>query len=321
MQAVFACRADATDPLGALRVGEFSAPAPTDDQVTVAVRAAALNHHDLWVLRGTGVPRDRYPIILGADCSGVDERGEVVLVHGVACRQEFRHAPVRDPGRVILGEGRHGTFAEFVSVPAHMVSRAPSGLSHTESACLPGTWLTAYRMLFTKAQVRPGNTVLVQGAGGGVATALVQLGCAAGCRMWVTRRSARKRDGALRLGAHAVFPANSPLPAPADVVMESVGKATWGHSLRSVRPGGTVVVTGATTGADGPAHLGRVFWNELRIVGSTSGTPEEMHALIAFIDQTGVRPVVDTAYHYTNALAAARRLLAGDVFGKLVLTW
>src|SRR5262249_38248440 len=146
--------------------------------------------------------------------------------------------------------------------------------------------------LFTKASLRPGQTVLVQGAGGGVCTALISLARASGLRVLVTSRSGDKRESAIRLGAHAAFRTGEPLPEQADAVMESVGRATWSHSMRAVRPGGVIVVTGATTGANPPAHLSRLFWQEIRVLGSTCGTPAELGQLLAFMAQSDLRPLI-----------------------------
>ncbi|OXM40632.1 Zn-dependent oxidoreductase, partial [Amycolatopsis alba DSM 44262] len=175
----------------------------------------------------------------------------------------------------------------------------PEALSFDEAGCLTATWLTAYRMLFTKSGLTPGDTVLVQGAGGGVSAALIRLATAGGIRTWVTSRTAEKRQAALDMGADAAFPHRASLPAPVDAVMESVGRATWAHSIRSLRAGGTVVVTGATTGGTPPALLNRIFWNELRVVGSTSGTLEELRKLIAFMERENLRPDIDSVFHHS----------------------
>jgi NADPH:quinone reductase-like Zn-dependent oxidoreductase len=175
-------------------------------------------------------------------------------------------------------------------------------------------------MLFTNAGVAPGQTVLVQGAGGGVATALVVLGKAAGLRMWVTGRDAAKRDRALALGADAVFESGARLPERVHAVMETVGAATWSHSVKSLRPGGTIVISGATSGpSPKAAELNRIFFLELRVVGSTMGTKDELAGLLALCATAGVRPVIDSVHPLSEARDAFARLAKGDVFGKLVL--
>jgi NADPH:quinone reductase-like Zn-dependent oxidoreductase len=175
-------------------------------------------------------------------------------------------------------------------------------------------------MLFTMSGLRPGGRVLVQGAGGGVSTALVSLARAAGYVVYVTSRDAEKRERAVALGAHAAYDSGARLPERVDAVMETVGAATWGHSLKSLEPGGTVVVAGATSGAEPPADLRRVFFRQLRVVGSTMGTRGELAALLRLLDATGVRPLVDSVRPLAEARAAFERLAAGESFGKLVLT-
>ncbi|MGH3507710.1 MAG: zinc-binding dehydrogenase, partial [Nocardioidaceae bacterium] len=182
-------------------------------------------------------------------------------------------------------------------------------------------WLTAYRMLFTQSGLRPGDSVLVQGAGGGVATALVVLGRAAGFRVFVTSRDAAKRQRALELGAHEAVEPGARLPQRVDAVMETVGQATWSHSIKSLRPGGTLVLSGTTSGPQPDnAELRRVFFLQLRIQGSTMGTREELRALVDFLDVSGVRPIVDRTLPLTEARAGFAAVADGDVFGKVVFT-
>jgi NADPH:quinone reductase-like Zn-dependent oxidoreductase len=205
-------------------------------------------------------------------------------------------------------------------VPAANVLPKPPELDWTDAACLPTAWLTAYRMLFTQAGVRPGQTVLVQGAGGGVATAAIALARAAGLTVWATSRDEAKRARAAELGAHEVLESGARLPGKVDAVIETVGRATWEHSLRALRPGGTLVVSGATSGADPSADLNRVFFLQLRVIGSTMGTREELRDLLDLCASSGLRPVVDDVRPLSDARASFERLAAGDVFGKLVLT-
>jgi NADPH:quinone reductase-like Zn-dependent oxidoreductase len=175
-------------------------------------------------------------------------------------------------------------------------------------------------MLFTRGQVTPGMTVLVQGAGGGVATALVVLGSAAGARVWVTSRSESKREQAISLGADRAFEPGARLPERVDAVLETVGKATWGHSMRSLRPGGTLVVSGATSGDASPAELARVFFLQLSIVGSTMGTRDELERLIRFCLERDIRPAVHAQMPLADARDGFQALLDGDVVGKIVFT-
>lgn len=288
--------------------------------MTVRLRAASLNQHDVWSLRGVGLSEDRLPMVLGCDGAGVDEQGNDVVVHAVIGDPDWRGDETLDPRRTLLSEKYDGTLADLVQVPRRNLVPKPAGLSFEEAACLPTAWLTAYRMLFTQAGVQPGSTVLVQGAGGGVATALVGLGRAAGLRMWVTSRDEAKRARAVGLGAAQAFETGARLPERVDAVMETVGAATWEHSLKSLRQGGTVVVSGATGGHQASTDLRRVFFLQQRIVGSTMGTREELERLVRMLAETGVRPVVDSVLPLEEAAEGLRRLASGDVFGKIVLS-
>ena len=318
MFAAYAARTDADDPLSGLELGERPEPEARPGWSTVTVRAASLNHHDLWSLRGVGLPAGKLPMILGCDAAGIDEHGNEVVLHSVI--GQTGHGVGADEPRSILTERYQGTFAQQVSVPTWNLLPKPAGLSFEEAACLPTAWLTAYRMLFTNAGVRPGDTVLVQGAGGGVATALIVLGKAAGLRVWATSRDEAKRARALELGAEQVFPSGARLPERVDAVMETVGAATWSHSVKSLRPGGTIVISGATSGPNPPAELTRIFFLELKVVGSTMGTKEELAGLLALCATTGVRPVIDTVLPLAEAREGFARMAKGDLFGKIVLT-
>ena len=310
----------ADDPLSGLTVGDRPEPDVPEGWARVTVRAASINHHDVWSLKGVGLPADRLPMVLGCDASGVDEDGNEVVVHALVGDPDWTGDETLDPRRSILSERHQGTFAEQVVVPRRNLVPKPAELSFEEAACLPTAWLTAYRMLFTQAGVRPGDRVLVQGAGGGVSTAAIALGRAAGLTVWVTGRDEAKRSRALELGAHEVFEPGARLPARVDAVLETVGKATWSHSMKSLRPGGTLVVSGATTGADPSADLNRLFFLQLRVLGSTMGTRSELEGLLRLLATTGVRPLVDEVVPLSEARRGFERLVTGDVVGKVVLT-
>jgi NADPH:quinone reductase-like Zn-dependent oxidoreductase len=319
--AAYAARISPDDPLSALEVGERPEPADLPPGwTTVRLKAAALNHHDLWSLRGVGLAADRLPMILGCDGAGLDADGNEVVVHSVVSDPDFRGDETMDPRRSLLSERYDGTFADVVAVPRRNLLPKPSALSWEEAACLPTAWLTAYRMLFTQSGVQPGGTVLVQGAGGGVATALIAIGAAAGLRMWATSRDETKRARALDLGAAEVFESGARLPDRVDAVMETVGEPTWDHSIKCLKQGGTIVVTGATGGHQAVTDLRRVFFLQLRIVGSTMGTRDELERLVSFCDRTGARPLVDAALPLERAREGFAKLAEGDVFGKVVLT-
>lgn len=320
MLAVYARSIDPHDPLSGLVVGDLDPADTPEDWVDVHVRAASLNHHDLWSLKGQGLPAERLPMILGTDAAGVTDDGREVIVHAViGDPAKGGGDETLDPDRSLLSEIYPGTLAQRVRVPARNLVDKPVGLSFEEASCLPTAWLTAYRMLAVRSGTRPGDTVLVQGAGGGVATALIALGSALGLRVWATSRDEGKLEHALALGADQAFPSGARLPERVDAVMETVGEATWAHSLRALRPGGRIVVSGATSGFQPPADLARVFFLQLSIVGSTMGTVDELRALIDLMSRTGVRPTIDRVFPVVEAREALATLAAGDVRGKLVL--
>ncbi len=320
MFAVYAGTINPDDPLSGLVVGEQPDPEVPDGWTTVTVKAASINHHDVWSLRGVGLKSESLPMILGCDAAGYDEDGNEVLVHSVISDPSWRGDETLDPKRSLLSERHPGTFADKVAVPRRNVVPKPAGLSFEEAACLPTAWLTAYRMLFTQSDLKQGDTVLVQGAGGGVATALISLARAAGFRVYATSRDEDKRTKALELGAHEVFESGARLPSKVDAVMETVGAATWSHSVRSMRPGGTIVISGATSGDAPPAELTRIFFQQMRVHGSTMGTRDELHRLAQFLDVTGLRPLIDSVIPMEQAADGLSKIIDGSLFGKIVLT-
>jgi NADPH:quinone reductase-like Zn-dependent oxidoreductase len=319
MLAARAIAASIEDPLSALELAQVDEPSVPHGWALVDVKATSLNHHDVWSLRGIGLPAERLPMIIGCDAAGVDADGNEVIVHAVIGDPDFPGGEIVDPGRTLLSELHPGTLAERVAVPRRNLVPKPPSLSFEEACCLPTAWLTAYRMLFDRSGLRPGQTVLIQGAGGGVASAAIELGRAAGFRVWATGREQRKRDFATELGAHAVFESGARLPEKVDVVLETVGKATWGHSLRSLKPGGRIVVAGSTSGPDPSAELNRVFFKELEVVGSTMGTLEELARLVSMVDLTGIRPRIDKVLPLSDVAEGLRAIAAGDVLGKIVI--
>lgn len=323
MIAVSAVRIDAKDPLSGLELGERAEPVSDPSRpgwTTVRVKAAALNHHDMWTLRGVGITEDRLPMILGCDGAGIDEEGNEVVVHAVIDPRDNAASGRLGAAPSILTEQYDGTFAEKILVPRANLLPKPADLTWEEAACLPTSWLTAYRMLFRSSGLKPGDTVLVQGAGGGVATALIVLARAAGYRVWVTSRSEEKRARASELGAHGVFEPGARLPERVDAVMETVGAATWAHSVKSLRPEGTIVISGATSGAMPPAELSRIFFLQLRVVGSTMGSKEELASLLSMCSTSGLRPVIDSVLPLAEARAGFERMAEGVTFGKVVFT-
>ena len=321
MFAVYAETFSSDDPLSGLRLGERPDPVAENGWTTVDVKATALNHHDLWSLRGVGLKEDALPMTLGCDAAGLDQDGNEVVVHAVVSDPSWTGDETLDPKRSLLSERYQGTFADKVVVPRRNVVPKPASLSFEEAACLPTAWLTAYRMLFVQGGLKPGESVLVQGAGGGVATALIALARAGGLRVYATSRDESKRQRALDLGAHEVFESNARLPRRVDAVMESVGKATWSHSVKALRPGGTIVISGTTSGPNPDnAELTRVFFLQLRVIGSTMGTRGELSALTELLDVSGVRPVIDRVLPLEQATEGFAAMADGDLFGKVVFT-
>ncbi|MFD4600485.1 zinc-binding dehydrogenase [Streptomyces sp. NPDC058464] len=320
MLAATAVSQSATDPLAGLVVGDVPEPGPRPGWSTVRVVSSSLNMHDLWTLRGVGHPPERLPVVLGCDAAGYDEDGNEVLVHPVIADADAGLGDeTLDPGRALLSERHDGAFAEYLSVPARNLIPKPEWLTFDEAACLPVAWGTAYRMLFTQAGIRAGDRVLVQGAGGGVASAAIKLAVAAGAVVYATSRSAEKRAQAESWGARRAVATGERLPERVDVVVETVGEATWSHSLKSLRPGGTVVVAGATSGTNPPADLGRVFYLQQRILGSTGCTRAELVALLKLMDATGLRPVIDRTLPLAEIHQGFQLMIDGRLTGKLVV--
>ncbi len=326
-----------------VRVGDLPAPDPGPGQVRVRLRAAALNHLDLFVVGGIPGVSLAFPHVMGSDGAGVvDAAGpgvlrarpgdEVVLNPGVDCGAcEFC---VRGEHSLcvtfrLLGEHLPGTFAETVLAPERSVYPRPVGLSWEESAALPLTFLTAWRMLVTKAGARPGESVLIVGIGGGVALAALTIAKALGLTAIVTSGSADKLDRARSLGADfAIDHGSADFAREArritgrrgvDIVLDSVGKATWKKSIASLARGGRLVTCGATTGPDPAEDVARIFWNQLTVLGSTMGSHGEFSDMLRMVRASGVRPVVDSVFPLSDAGEALRRLKEGKQFGKIVL--
>jgi NADPH:quinone reductase-like Zn-dependent oxidoreductase len=314
MRAAYATANAPDSPLDALKVSDVPEPTPPDGWAVVEVRAASLNHHDLWSLRGVGLPADRLPMILGCDAAGVDADGNEVVIYPVV-------EDKADPrGYSLLSERYPGTFAERVAVPQANLVPKPAGVSFLDAACLPTAWLTAYSMLTGRGRVDQASSVLVQGAGGGVATAAVALAAAMGKRVYATSRDPGKREKIAALGATAVEP-GARLPERVDVVIESVGAPTFDHSMKCSAPGARIVVCGATGGHQATIDLRRVFAMQLEILGSTMGTRAELEGLLEFLAANELRPVIDSTYGFTAIADAFAHLESGDVFGKVAVDY
>jgi NADPH:quinone reductase-like Zn-dependent oxidoreductase len=302
-----------------LRYEDVDDPVPADDQVLVELRAASMNHLDVWIRKG--LPSVPKPRILGADGAGViagtDER--VVINPGI----------IENGTTHIIGETRDGTHAELIAVPRDYVHPIPADLSFEEAAAFPLVFETAYRMLVTRARVQEGEWVLIWGIGGGVATAALGIANALGAKTIVTSSSDAKLEQARKLGADAVVNHESgdvvalvkeTTGGGAHIVVDDVGDATWRRTLDAARPEGRVVVCGATTGPNPPAALHRIWWKQLSILGSTMGTPDDFQGVYDLIAAGSIRPVVDSVFALADARAAHERLEAGDQLGKIVLS-
>lgn len=310
MLAALAARTDPDRPGDGLEVRDYE-PGPLAPGFTrVHLKAASLNRHDVWTLRGYGAPRDLLPMVLGTDGAGVTDDGREVIVHAV----------IDDGGAPSLLSERHpGTLAEWVAIPTANLVPKPEELSFEEAACLPTAYLTAYNMLFGKARLLPGEHVLIQGAGGGVATAAIALAAAAGIEVTVTSRDESRRARALDLGADHALPTGDRLPQRVDAVLETVGTATFAHSLRSVRHGGRVIVAGGTTGFDPPAELQLLFLRDVAVIGTFMGTRDQLELLARFMATTETKPVIDSVWPLGETHRALRRMIDGAAFGKLVI--
>jgi NADPH:quinone reductase-like Zn-dependent oxidoreductase len=298
-----------------LRYENAPDPVPGDDEVLVELRAASLNHLDLWVRKG--LPSVPKPRILGADGAGLVDGERVVINPGIEHGDRI----------TVIGEHMDGTHAELIAVPRANVYPIPDGMSFEEAAAFPLVFETAYRMLVTKAGVREGEWVLLWGIGSGIATAANALARALGARTIVTSSSDAKltrvdADVKVNHGSDDVVEAVKAATggAGADIVVEHVGEATWQRTLQAVGQGGRVAVCGATTGPNPPAALHRIWWKQLTIYGSTMGTKEDFEGAYDLVASGKARPLVDEVFPLSDARAAHERMEAGEQLGKIVLT-
>lgn len=323
--------------------GDLPEPAAGPGQVRVRVKAAALNHLDIFVRSGIlGIPV-ALPHVMGSDGAGVIESvgpgvtrvkpgDEVVLNPGINCGEcEFCLSGEHSLCVTfhLIGEHIAGTFADIVVAPAMNAYPKPAGLSWEESAAFPLTFLTAWRMLVTKARVKPGESLLIVGIGGGVAVAALQIAKLLGLDVFVTSGSPEKLDRAKALGANAGIDHGGTDfsreirkltgKRGVDVVLDSVGKATWKQSIAAAARGGRLLTCGATTGPDPQTDLGRIFWNQLTVYGSTMGTHAEFAGMLKLFRDGKVKPVVDAVFPLSEAGKALRRLEEKRQFGKIVL--
>jgi NADPH:quinone reductase-like Zn-dependent oxidoreductase len=322
MFAVYATHSAPDDPLAALKIGELPEPDVPEGWVRVKISHASLNRHDLFTLRGmSGHPEGiTYPIILGNDAAGTLDDGAPVVIYPMMGSDDWRGDETLDPQWHIPSEFIHGTFADYAVVPRRNAILLPKNLSPLHASLLGTAWLTAYRALFTKSGLRAGETVLIQGATGGMATALIQLSRAAGFAIWVTSRSEEGRARAKALGAHQTFASNQTLPGKVPVVIDNVGAESWAHSLASLARGGTLVTLGGTTGFDVQLNLLPVFADQLTITGSIMGTLNDMENMIRLIAHAEIQPEIGVVLPMERAEEGLRAMWEGQTHGKTVFT-
>lgn len=330
--------------LDVVRIEDMPEPKFAEDEVLMEVRSAGLNHLDIWVRKGRGGANPAEPHILGSDASGVVvEVGS--RVHGIGVGDEVILNPGLSCGCCdycrcgrqsecvsfgIVGLSRQGTFAERVPVPARNVAPKPSHLSFNEAGAFVLAQLTAWRMLMTRAQLKPGQTVLIHGIGGGVALCALQLAKLVGARVIVTSSSDQKLDRARRIGAdhtinykavddvaHCVKDLTS--GTGVDIVIDTVGAATWPVDFSAVRRGGKVVLCGITSGAEAATNLQALYWNQLTVMGSTMGSDEDFRQMVAAVSAAELHPVIDSVMPLEKVKDAMGKMETGEQFGKIVL--
>lgn len=320
MLAVSATAPNVGNPLSGLKVDRVPLPTVPEGWVRVRLSAAAINYHDIFTLQGFATHPLKFPRILGCEGCGSLEDGTPVILYPVMNDPDYLGDETLDPGRHVFHEITEGTLAEYVIAPLRNVLPRPSDLDATHGAVLGISWLTAYRMIFTKSGLRPGQTMLVQGSSGGVSTALIQLGAIAGMRVWCTGRSAEKRDLAVKLGAERTFAPGEFLPSQVDAVFDTSGAATWEHSLASVKPGGSIVTCGAHGGFKISMDLLRIFNDQISIHGVYAGTLKEFKDLIQFVVSKRISPMIGAVVSLSDAHRAMKGILEGHTSGKTVLT-
>lgn len=330
--------------LDRLVVEDILAAAPGPGEVLIQVKSCGLNHLDIWLRKGRPGLNFTFPHVLGSDASGIitalgegvhglSEGQEVILNPGLSCmRCEWclRGAHSECPDFGIIGMSRPGTFAEYVAVPAVNVYPKPAHLSWEEAAALPLAHLTAWHMLFARANARPGETALIHGIGGGVALALLQLAKASGLRTIVTSSDTAKLAKARALGADEGIHYKETDVAEAvlaltggrgvDICLDTTGAQTWPINFQAVRKAGRIVHCGVTTGGVAEVNIPGLYWRQLSILGSTMGTHEDFRLLLEFTRATGLKPVMDSTYPLEQARAAQERMEVGGQFGKIALT-
>jgi NADPH:quinone reductase-like Zn-dependent oxidoreductase len=320
MFAVYASGPNPDDPLASLELGNLPEPEIPEGWVRVKISHASLNRHDLYTLRGITAHADpiRFPMILGSDGAGTLDDGTPVVLYPVMGSDGWCGDETLDPDWHVLSEKAPGTFADYTAVPKRNALPLPSGFNPLDASVLGTAWLTAYRALFTRANLKPGETVLVQGASGGMSTALIQLARAAGIEVWATSRNRNGRELAERLGAHRTFDLNERLPRKVEAVVDNIGPVSWQHSMESAARGGTVVVAGLTTGAEVNLSLLPLVSRQITICGSIMGTLRDMKRMMDLILHMGIKPEIGRVLPMDQAREGFREMWKGNTQGKIV---
>jgi NADPH:quinone reductase-like Zn-dependent oxidoreductase len=327
-----------------LKFEDVPKPEISSKEVLIEVKAASLNHLDIWVRQGIPGAKLAFPHILGSDGAGIVaevseevktvKKGDKVLLNpGISCgncewclKEEQSECSTFH----LLGEHINGTFAEFVKAPEGNVHPIPEHLTFSEAAAFPLVFLTAWRLLITKAKIKPGEVILILGIGGGVASAALQIAKSTGLKAIVTSSSSEKLKKAKGFGADEIINySNQDFAGEVrsltdkkgvDVVLDNVGAKTWQESLKSLKKGGRLVTCGATTGPNPPEDIQRIFWNQLTIFGSTMGNRREFKEVLQFMDSTKIKPVIDKVFPLEKGADAQKYMEEGKQFGKIVLT-
>ncbi|OAP55131.1 hypothetical protein AYL99_10831 [Fonsecaea erecta] len=322
MRAVYASVASPQDPLSSVRVGQRHLPEPKEGWVRVKMQAVGLNFHDIFTLRGLLMHEVRYPMILGNEGAGVLDDGTEVAIYPNMGDPEWKGNETIDPKRHVFGELVQGNLAEYAMIPKRNAVPRPKGLDAKSASVMGIAWLTAYRMLFTQSRLRAGQTMLVQGSSGGVTTALIQMGSAAGFRVWTTGRTKAKRDLAISLGAQKTFEPGAKLPYLVDAVFDTSGASTISHSLASVKPGGTIVSCGIHSEGASPnvtIDLLHLLANQITLTGVYTGTRDEFVNLLDFVTTAGIKPYIGKVLPLAKATEGLKDIWEGRTNGKIVI--
>ena len=323
MFAVYATKGDFNNPLSSFAKGEMPEPKIKERWVRVKMTHVSLNRHDVFTLQGLSGQEEpiRFPMILGNDGAGLLDDGTPVAIYPVMNDPEYRGDEMLDPKWHVFSELVPGTMAEYVAVPKRNAIPMPQGMKPEHAASMGTAWLTAYSALFTKSNLKAGQRMLVQGAGGGMSTAFIQMGLAAGFDVWVTCRSEGAKEVCKKLGVKHIYGINEKLPVLVHAAFDNVGAFTLQHSLDSVVRGGTVVSLGVTTGLEAKINLLNVFIREIKIVGSVMGTREEFMQLLSFVQEKGILPETGKIVPASEAYDAFKEMIEGKTKGKTVFTF